>query len=161
MIRNADNLIFYSGTSMWPTFRPGDRLVLKECDAATLRSGEVVVYRGRESDKAECRAAEGNHADAAKLVCHRVRGVTEREGKVFVRTQGDCSRKVDPEWPAERLVGRVVEVSPVKGRSRKLRPAPFLGWRLRHRLSVRRVLRALARRAGLLRRRRQASSRST
>jgi len=149
MIRSGERLIFYAGGSMWPTFRPGDRLVLEECDARSLRPGEVVVFRGRTSEPAEC--AEGSFPHAMpgrtpRLVCHRVLSVREEGGCVFVRTQGDASRGPDPDWPAERLVGRVVELLPAKGRRRRLRAQPFLGWRMRHRLSLRRLARALARR---------------
>ncbi len=146
MIRTEEKLTFYSGGSMWPTFMPGDRLVHEECGAAALRPGEVVVYRGRNGVP---RPAGGVAEVAPRLAIHRVLSVTEEEdGKVRVRTQGDCSRLPDPEWPGERLVGRVVRVLPVKGRPRRLRPSPFLGWRLRHRLSLRRILRGIRRRLG-------------
>ena len=143
----ADRLVFYAGGSMWPTFQPGDRFVLEECDAAELRAGEVVVF------------GSGGVGPHSRLVAHRVLGVTERVtdrgSETWVRTQGDCSSRPDPEWPGERLVGRVVEVSPVgagpeRRRPRRLTPAPFLGWRLRHRLSVRRIVRGLRRRAAKL-----------
>lgn len=133
MLRGTDKLLFYSGTSMWPTFRPGDRLILDECDAASLSPGEVVVFRS------------GGRSE--RLVVHRVLEITRRGDEVLVSTQGDCSAGPDPLWPAHRLVGRVAQVLPVKGTSRWLKPAPFLGWRMRHRLSTRRVLRAAGRRA--------------
>ncbi len=144
MIHTEEKLIFYSGGSMWPTFRPGDRLVLEECEAGELRPGEVVVYRAGNDGPLPA----GGEAEAApRLAVHRVLSVTEeRDGNVRVRTQADCSRFPDPDWPGERLVGRVVRVLPVKGRPRGLKPSPFLGWRLRHRLSLRRILRGIRRR---------------
>lgn len=152
MIKADDRLVFYSGRSMWPTFRPGDRLFIEECDAGSLRAGEVVVCRGTNGQANV--SLEGDDAgDPTRFICHRVLGVSERDGRTWVRTQGDCSQKPDPEWRGDRLVGRVVEVSPVNGNRRKLAPRPFLGWRLRHRLSWRRIARALLRRAGLIGRR--------
>ncbi len=140
MIRTEEELTFYSGGSMWPTLMPGDRLVLEECEAGELRPGEVVVYRcGSDGPLPAGRAP--------RLAIHRVLSVTEEEdGKVRVRTEGDCSRLPDPDWPGERLVGRVVRVLPVRGRPRRLKPSRFLGWRLRHRLSIRRILRGIRRR---------------
>ncbi len=105
MIKTADKLTFYAGNSMWPTLLPADRLTLEECDAKALRPGEIVVYQ-----------------NGARLAVHRVLAVRGRNGQTWVRTRGDNSRKPDPEWPAERLIGRVTEVSPVKGRPRTLRP---------------------------------------
>ena len=140
MIHTEDKLVFYAGNSMWPTLMPGDRLVLEECRAAELRPGEVVVYRGTNG------AADRGGGGDRGLVIHRVLCVTETDGSVRVRTQGDCSRFPDPEWPGERLVGRAVRVLPVKGRPRMLRPSPFLGWRLRKRLSLRRIARSIRRR---------------
>ena len=149
---SGDKLVFYGGGSMWPTLRPGDRLFIEECDAGSLRAGEVVVCRCTNGQAIV--SLEGDDAeDPTRFICHRVLRISQRDGRTWVRTQGDCSQKPDPEWPADRLVGRVVEVSPVNGRPRKLAPRPFLGWRLRHRLSLRRIARALRRRAGLIRRR--------
>ena len=143
MIHTEDKLVFYVGGSMWPTLMPGDRLVLEECPAEDLRPGEVVVYRGGNGTP---RLARGGAEAASRLVIHRVLCVIEMDGSVRVRTQGDCSRLPDPEWPGERLVGRAVRVLPVKGRPRTLKPSPFLGWRLRKRLSVRRIARSIRRR---------------
>lgn len=151
-IESGEKLIFYGGGSMWPTFRPGDRLFIEDCGASALLPGEVVVFRCGKG-AANARVSSGGANGDGQHIVHRVLGVSERDGRTWVRTQGDCSLKPDPEWPADRLVGRVVEVSPVKGRPRKLAPRPFLGWRLRHRLSWRRIARALSRRAELIRRR--------
>ena len=106
MIKTTDKLTFYGGNSMWPTLLPADRLILEECDARTLRPGEIVVYR-----------------NGSRLAVHRVLAVRGRNGQTWVLTRGDNSRRPDREWPAERLVGRVTEVLPVKGKPRKLRPA--------------------------------------
>ena len=129
MIKTADKLTFYGGSSMWPTLLPADRLILEECDAKALRPGEIVVYQGR-----------------ARLAVHRVLAVVAKDGQTWVRTCADNSRTPDPEWPADRLVGRVTEILPVKGKPRKQSPAPFYAWRMRHRLSLRHVFRILRRR---------------
>ena len=130
---------------MWPTFSPGDRLFIKECGPATLVPGEVVMFRAAGGIANARRARSGAQA-GARLVVHRVLHISERDDRTWVYTQGDCSTKPDPEWPGDRLVGRVVEVSPVKGRRKTLKPRPFHGWRLRNRLSVRRIVRAVWRR---------------
>jgi hypothetical protein len=141
---------------MWPTFRPGDRIVLETCDARALRPGDVVVFRGGARGCADADAEVTTSSTSspsspdARLVCHRVLRVDVAADRVTVHSQGDCTRAPDPPWSADRLVGRVVAVDPVRGRRRSIGASPFLGWRLRHRLSVRRALRALGRRLPLV-----------
>ncbi len=144
-LASGERPIFYSGGSMWPTFSPGDRLFVEGCEPATLVPGEVVMFRAA-GEAANARCALSEAEDGARLVVHRVLHISEKDDRTWVSTQGDCSTKPDPRWPGERLVGRVVEVSPVNGRPRRLTPRPFLGWRLRKRLSVRRIARAIWRR---------------
>ncbi|MHC4200232.1 MAG: S24/S26 family peptidase [Planctomycetota bacterium] len=144
-LASGERLIFYSGRSMWPTFSPGDRLFVEECEPATLVPGEVVMFRGA-AEAANARRSPSGARGGAGLVVHRVLHISEQDDRTWVRTQGDCSTKPDPKWPGERLVGRVVEVSHVNGRRKSLKPRPFHGWRLRKRLSVRRIARAVWRR---------------
>ena len=123
----TDESLFYAGGSMWPTFRPGDRLFIEHCSPADLRAGEVVVFRG------------------SRLVVHRVLRVERRGDAVLVHTQGDRSPRADPPWDGSRLVGRVVSVSPVKGRTRRLAPAPTRAAFLRAGLRLARTARRAAR----------------
>jgi len=151
----GEETVFYSGKSMWPTFRAGDKLILDACGAEVLRPGDVVVFcspdvaSGPDRDyhrPARESAGVRGSSGSSRFVCHRVLDVEIGVDPATVRTQGDCQRCPDTPWPATRLVGRVVEVDPVRGPRREVKSSAFLGWRLRHRLSLRRILRGLGRR---------------
>lgn len=76
------------GRSMLPTLRPGDEVVVHPVTVEALTSGDWVVVRG---------------AQGAFL--HRYLG--QRHGRVL--TKGDGHMGLDPAWPPEAVLGRVVE----------------------------------------------------
>jgi hypothetical protein len=78
------------GGSMVPTLRPGDELLVAPVTARALRLGDWVLVRG----------AQGGFV-------HRYVG---RRGDQLL-TKGDAHRALDPSWPPEAVMGRVVEVT--------------------------------------------------
>ena len=77
-----------NGRSMLPTLRPGDEVVVHPVTAEALEPGDWVVVR---------------NAQGAFL--HRYLG--RRDGAVV--TKGDGHRALDPLWPSDAVLGRVVE----------------------------------------------------
>ncbi|MGC9396097.1 MAG: hypothetical protein ACP5J4_14740 [Anaerolineae bacterium] len=77
-----------SGRSMLPTLHPGDEVIVHPATAEALTPGDWVVVRG---------------AQGAFL--HRYLG--RRDGHIL--TKGDGHRALDPSWPPEAVLGRVVE----------------------------------------------------
>jgi hypothetical protein len=82
-----------AGLSMGGTIRSGEWIVVKQCAAAALRRGDVVLYRR-----------------GAVLVCHRVVRITDRHGTRLVVTKGDGHFRGDEPVPADRVVARVVAI---------------------------------------------------
>jgi hypothetical protein len=76
------------GRSMLPTLRPGDEVIVHLATAETLAPGDWVIVRG---------------AQGAFL--HRYLGW--RHGRIV--TKGDGHRALDPSWPPDAVLGRVVE----------------------------------------------------
>lgn len=76
------------GRSMLPTLRPGDEVVVQPVMAEALEPGDWVVVR--------------SERDA---FLHRYLG--SRNGRIL--TKGDGHRALDPSWPPDAVLGRVVE----------------------------------------------------
>lgn len=84
--------LFYQGSSMLGTFRPGDRLAVVPMSIADLRAGDVIVFRGL-----------GGQNEPDRIV-HRV-VATATDGLV---TRGDNAPAADEHLlGAENLLGRV------------------------------------------------------
>lgn len=75
------------GGSMRPFLRPGDRVAVEPVDPATVRRGQIVVFRGRGGEE----------------IIHRVVSTT---GGIV--TRGDNGRAPDGVIAPERIVGRAV-----------------------------------------------------
>jgi signal peptidase I len=87
---NQSSLTFiYTGTSMYPFFRPGDRLYLKPYSNRKLRRGDIVVFKSSRNED---------------IIAHRVIYST-RHG---IRTRGDNNKSFDPEiTPFDHIIGVV------------------------------------------------------
>ena len=101
------------GLSMWPLYRPGQRVIIHACAPEDLRVGDVVLFAGRE-----------------RLVLHRV--IACRPGMVL--TKGDARVDTDRWVQHDQVIGRakptvfgswMVSLGPVLGR-----PLGFLARRL-------------------------------
>lgn len=79
--------VYINGSSMLPSLRPGDYVLVEACQAGSLRPGEILVAR-READ----------------LVTHRLLGQAA-QGWLL---KGDASALADEPIPAEAILGRVV-----------------------------------------------------
>jgi signal peptidase I len=92
-------MLFYRGTSMLPTFRPGDLVRFVSPRVRPLRAGDVIIYPDPYAEGCD-----------RPLVIHRI--VAEEDGRI--RTRGDNNTKRDPYRVAfETIVGRAVARVPV------------------------------------------------
>jgi signal peptidase I len=87
------------GYSMFPTFKPGDRITIKPLNKRELpEPGSVVVYE-----------------DKGVFVMHRlVKMVNNDAGIQTFITRGDSSLEPDQPWPQQQLIG--VAVSYISGK---------------------------------------------
>lgn len=99
-----------TGSSMFPSIRPGDVLWFRRCGADDAKRGDVVLF-----------------ARYGRLFAHRVIG---RSGACLV-TQGDGLAGPDPPLPPEQVVGRACRIL---RRGRAFRPTAQLA--LRDRLAA-------------------------
>jgi polysaccharide export outer membrane protein len=81
-----------TGSSMEPTLRPGDRVVIAPC-LGLPRPGQILMMRA-----------------GGTLVAHRLVRVEMRGGRRWYRTQGDAARALDAGVLREDILGHVVAV---------------------------------------------------
>jgi hypothetical protein len=79
------------GTSMRPTFLPGDRLRLVPATVADVRVGDLVVWMGQDGP-----------------IAHRLVGWWETRTGRWMLTKGDGAPRLDPPIPGYCLVARAV-----------------------------------------------------
>jgi signal peptidase len=82
-------LLSVESTSMTPAIVKGDAVLVREANALTIRSGDIVSYR---------------NADGF-VVTHRVTTVDPITGRIV--TKGDANSTADPSFHSYRLVGKV------------------------------------------------------
>ncbi len=100
-----------TGTSMWPTIRAGDGIVVEQVGADAIRVGDVLVFS----------------TGGEKLVAHRLIRVREIDGVRHYVMRGDCRRRADRPVAYESVVGKVVAIE----RAGKTIPVESLPHRLR------------------------------
>jgi hypothetical protein len=94
-----------TGNSMAPLIRDGDLLVIEHGPPA-VRIGDVIVFR------------QAGHLKAHRLLWRRRRP----EGTLTFLAKGDASPAFDLPVPAERLIGRVIEIRGTRGTRRLTSP---------------------------------------
>lgn len=122
LVRRRFVVVRVRGTSMFPTYRPGDRVLVRR--AASLRRGEVVVLESRRSGRWRTGPLPGPASgdwlikrvaalpgDTVPVDCDDVRaGEIVPPGMIIVL--GDGERSADSRhWgpvPMDRVLGRVV-----------------------------------------------------
>jgi hypothetical protein len=113
-----------AGSSMHPTIRDGEPIILKRIDLAQLGKGDIVLSRQRE-----------------RLIAHRIVRLTKTNGlTTSVLLQGDALAACDEPVRAAAIVAKVVAVER-EGRSiqlgsRRAKAAFALRRWLRHRLPI-------------------------
>jgi signal peptidase I len=81
-------------------FARGDLLLIRGVDPASLRVGDVIVYRGA----------------GDRLIVHRICSLWKKEnGEILLQTKGDANPYWDPPIRAEDVVGKVLFVVPKLG----------------------------------------------
>ena len=90
------------GNSMSPSIRSNDAVLVTSVDRENLKEGDIVVYRDPEEPE--------------QNIMHRIIGLEEREGSVYVTTKGDNNDVADPFIiPASRIWGKVGVTLPQGG----------------------------------------------
>jgi len=90
-----------AGGSMAPTIGVGSAVIVDPVDPSLLAVGDVVSLRSG-SERA--------------IFTHRITRVVDREGTVWIETQGDANRTPDPSIsPATNVIGRVSLAIPFAG----------------------------------------------
>jgi signal peptidase I len=100
------------GTSMYPTIRNGEAIMIAAVSAGEIIRGDVLLYR-----------------HGQRVLAHRVVGVSTRGTDRFFELRGDAKAACDPLVGASAVVGRVVGVQ----RNGRLVPLCGRAARLRHR----------------------------
>ena len=81
--------------SMEPVYSVGDVILCKEVDTNKLKVGDDVTYLGK----------EGTFKD--KVITHRLKNITEKDGKKIFYTQGVATNNIDPPIEASQIYGKV------------------------------------------------------
>lgn len=105
---NTPNLFGYQvfrvlSDSMTPTLEVGDVILVKDCEPADIRNGDIITYIG----------TEGGYK--GKTITHRVvEEPTQRDGIYCYHTKGDkTGATVDPEITFEQVKGKYVKTLPL------------------------------------------------
>ncbi len=102
--RNSDNVASLGGytpltvatDSMAPTFKSGDLIVIRKCDPATLKEGDIITFHT---------IIENRYA----LNTHRIESITEKDGYRTYVTKGDNNAIEDQHIITDSdIVGRYV-----------------------------------------------------
>ncbi|MFZ5800321.1 MAG: ABC transporter transmembrane domain-containing protein, partial [Candidatus Omnitrophota bacterium] len=87
-------LLEATGFSMHPFVKNRDKIVVKEARPEDLKVGDIILYREELS---------------GKTVCHRLVKKAMPEGRPVLYTRGDTAAS-EAAVPADRLIGRVIEI---------------------------------------------------
>lgn len=79
--------------SMSPVIREGDLLQIESISADKLYPGDILLYRNQ-----------------GQLICHRLVNKYQEMDKIYLITKADRSSIADPSFPAEQVLGRVVNI---------------------------------------------------
>lgn len=94
-------LLRISSSSMSPKLEVGDVIISQKADPSTLKPGDVITYHGE----------YGSYA--GKLITHEVISEPYKaDGKLYFKTMGIANGYIDPEFSEDRIVGKMLRVSP-------------------------------------------------
>lgn len=86
-------IINMKGFSMFPTLRPGDRGLIEKCNPATLKKGDIVVFRL-----------------AQKFIAHRLIEIRNIDEKTVFITKGDNNSFIDQPFDTAALIGKITSI---------------------------------------------------
>lgn len=93
LIENEQTVSFWmQGYSMFPTLYPGDLGLVEKCDPASLKSGDIIVFRQNK-----------------QLVAHRLMRVTTASEKRFI-LKGDKNNYYDQPVAEQDIIGKLTGV---------------------------------------------------
>jgi signal peptidase I len=95
-----------SGYSMFPTLRPGDKVVVKPLAKEELPlTGSVIVCMDNGASVQGCYDAMVQ-TEKKSLVMHRlIEMIADDSGKILYFTRGDSGKERDKPWPQQQLLG--------------------------------------------------------
>ena len=94
ILKAGHNLrIIAEGSSMLPSIRGGDVIIIKPINVVDLKIGDIIIRR------------TGN-----KLIAHRLIKKKNIEGILFLITKGDNLHSADQPLKASQLLGKVVSI---------------------------------------------------
>lgn len=83
-------------SSMEPSLKIGDVILVKETNPKKIKIGDVVTYNGMESDF------------AGKIITHQVKDIVKEGDRLIFYTKGTTNNMVDPAVYEEQLCGKVI-----------------------------------------------------
>jgi len=72
---SSNPIIIVKSDSMYPTFNPGDQLVVNRVDIGEIKEGDIIAF--------------DTHFEEIDIIAHRVVEVSEKIGEIEIRTKGD------------------------------------------------------------------------
>ena len=95
-------------TSMVPTLKPGDLILIEKVDPSTIRIGDIIAFN------VVAYPGENNQPTVYRhifIVTHRVIDILRINNTLFFKTKGDNNPEPDP-WlvPASGVLGKVYKV---------------------------------------------------
>lgn len=106
----AEHSYVVGSSSMNPSIKTGDAVLVNTVSAAAVREGDVITFI--DGDQASIRAGQAGDS----LITHRVVDIKQTDQGLAFETRGDANEEADRALvPASSLVGRVMVTIPYIG----------------------------------------------
>ncbi len=97
----GDNIMVTTTTSMLPTLKPNDMIVVENSSIDQIKEGDIIAF--------------DSHMKMG-IIAHRAIEVFEEDGQTKINTKGDNNEKPDPWHVTDNdLIGKVKNIIPVFG----------------------------------------------
>lgn len=83
-------LVNSDGLSMWPFFKPGDKLIIEKFSLGEMRIGDIILYK-----------------EDARMICHRLVKKIKYENRDMLFAKGDSSFNPSSPIIEENIIGKV------------------------------------------------------
>ena len=103
-------LVIIQSSSMVPTLKPGDLVLIRSVEPATIQVGDIVAFNYVASDFRD----DGRPVNLRRvpLIVHRVVEVVTVNGAIYLKTKGDNNPAEDPWYvPASGVMGAASKVA--------------------------------------------------